>query len=102
MTSADVKWSFDRVVKIKDSSGIYTLLSNMKSVTANGKYGVTFHLKNPQATWPEILTTGAAQIVPKSVYPMDKILPNTSQQVGTGPYVLEQVPARADRRVHAL
>jgi peptide/nickel transport system substrate-binding protein len=88
MTSADVKWTFDRVVKIKDSSGIYTLLSNLKSVTTNGPYGVTFHLKSPQATWPSILTTGAGNIVPKSVYPADKVLPNSSKQVGSGPYEL--------------
>ncbi len=89
MTSADVKYSFDRVVKIKDPSGIYTLLSNMKNVQTNGRYGVTFNLKVPQSTWPLILTTGAAQIVPKSVYPANKILPNSSKQVGTGPYTLE-------------
>jgi len=89
MTSADVKWSFDRVVKIKDSSGIYTLLSNLKSVQTNGAYGVTFNLKQAQSTWPLILTTGAAQIVPKSVYPAGKILPNSSKQIGTGPYVLD-------------
>src|SRR5919198_955439 len=35
-TAADVVWSFDRVVRIKDESGIYTLLSNMKSVKARG------------------------------------------------------------------
>ena len=93
MTSADVKYSFDRVVKIKDQSGIYTLLSNLKSVTTNGKYGVVFHLKSPQSTWPLILTTGAAQIVPQSVYPAGKVQPNTSQQVGTGPYTLEIVHA---------
>ena len=88
MTSADVVWSFNRVVKIQDPSGIYTLLSNMKSVEAQGDYKVVFHLKAPQATWPQILTTGAAQIVPKSVYPAAKILPNSQPQYGTGPYML--------------
>ena len=57
-------------------------------MTVNGAYGVVFHLKNPQATWPNILTTGAGQIVDHSLYPAKKILPNTSQQVGTGPYML--------------
>jgi peptide/nickel transport system substrate-binding protein len=88
MTSADVKWSFDRVVKIKDPSGIYTLLANLKSVATKGKYGVVFHLKAPQATWPQHLTTGAADIVPKGFYPAAKIRSNTSAQVGTGPYQL--------------
>ncbi|HKG43989.1 MAG TPA: ABC transporter substrate-binding protein [Gaiellaceae bacterium] len=89
-TSADVVWSFDRVVRIKDPSGIYTLLSNLKSVKAKGKYGVVFNLKAPQATWPQILTTGAAQIVPKRVYPLKKIKPNSSSQIGTGPYQLKK------------
>ena len=88
LTSADVKYSFDRVVKIKDPSGIYTLLGNLKSVTTSGPYSVTFHLKTPQSTWPFILTTGAGTIVPKNAYPANKIVPNTSPQYGTGPYQL--------------
>ena len=87
-TSADVKFSFDRVIKIKDPSGISSLLDNLKSTTTSGAYGVVFHLKHAQSTWPNILTTGAGQIVDHNVYPADKILANTSQQVGTGPYML--------------
>jgi peptide/nickel transport system substrate-binding protein len=89
-TSADVVWSFDRVVRIKDSSGIYTLLSNLKSVKAKGKYGVVFNLKAPQATWPQILTTGAGQIVSKSSYPLKRLRASTATQVGTGPYKLKK------------
>jgi peptide/nickel transport system substrate-binding protein len=88
MTSADVVWSFDRVNKIKDESGIYTLLSNLKSVEAQGSDRVVFHLKAPQATWPFILTTGAAQIVPKNAYPANKLVPNTGKHYGTGQYML--------------
>jgi peptide/nickel transport system substrate-binding protein len=90
MTAADVVASFERVVKIEDESGIYTLLSNMKSVKAEGKDTVVFELKKPQATWPQILTTGAALIVPKGIYPAGKLRPNTSKQYGTGPYVLDE------------
>jgi peptide/nickel transport system substrate-binding protein len=88
MTAADVVASFDRVNKIKDESGIYTLLSNLKSVETKGNDNVVFHLKAPQATWPYILTTGAAQIVPKGDYPAGKLLPNSATQIGTGPYKL--------------
>jgi len=86
--SADVKWSFDRVIKIKDPSGISSLLGNLASVTTNGPYSVTFHLKSPQSTWPFILATGAGFIVPKDPYPANKLQPNTSPQIGTGPYKL--------------
>ena len=88
MTSADVKWSFDRVIKIKGDQGIYALLSNLKSTSTNGTYGVTFHLKSPQSTWPFILATNAGHIVPKALYPADKIRDNSQSQVGTGPYQL--------------
>ncbi len=87
-TSEDVKFSFDRVQKIKDPSGIYTLLSNLKSTTTSGDFTVVFHLASPQSTWPLILTTGAGFIVDHNVYPADKVLANTEAQVGTGPYQL--------------
>jgi peptide/nickel transport system substrate-binding protein len=90
MTSADVVWSFRRVIRIKDPSGIYTLLSNLKTVVSKGKYGVQFNLKAPQATWPQILTTGAGQIVPKGPYGLLKVRPNRSKHYGTGPYVLSK------------
>jgi peptide/nickel transport system substrate-binding protein len=88
MTSADVKWSFDRVLKIKGDQGIYTLLSNLKSTTVAGPNKVVFHLKDSQSTWPLILSTNAGYIVPKAKYPFNKILSNTDPQVGTGPYRL--------------
>jgi len=89
-TSADVKWSFDRVNKIKDPSGIYGLLANLKNVTTSGAYSVTFHLKSAQSTWPFILTTGAATIVDHKVYPAGKLVANSdvANLVGTGPYKL--------------
>ena len=75
-------------MKIKGDQGIYALLSNLKSTSVNGTYGVTFHLKSPQSTWPFILATSAGYIVPKALYPADKIRDNSESQVGTGPYQL--------------
>jgi len=88
MTSADVKWSFDRVLKIKGDQGTYSLLSNLQKTTVAGPNRVIFHLKEPQSTWPYILSTNAGYIVPKATYPANKILSNTDPQVGTGPYRL--------------
>src|SRR5581483_4629335 len=56
MTSADVKWSFDRVIKIKGDQGIDSLLTNLASTTVKGPYTVVFHLKSAQSTWPFILS----------------------------------------------
>ena len=90
MTSADVKYSFDRVQKIKGDQGIYTLLTNLASTTVSGPNTVVFHLKTPQSTWPFILSTNAGYVVEKSKYPFNKILSNTDQQYGTGPYKLSK------------
>jgi len=87
--SADVKVSFDRVIKINDPSGISSLLSNLKSVKTSGQYAVIFNLKSPQSTWPYILATSAGFIVPSS-YPATKLQANDQPQIGTGPYKLEK------------
>jgi peptide/nickel transport system substrate-binding protein len=90
MTSADVKYSFDRVQKIKGDQGIYTLLSDLKSTSTKGKYAVVFHLKAPFSVWPYILSTNAGYVVDKKDFPSSKILSNTdtAHMIGTGPYVL--------------
>ncbi|HLY85344.1 MAG TPA: ABC transporter substrate-binding protein [Gaiellaceae bacterium] len=90
MTSADVKYSFDRVQKIKGDQGIYTLLSDLKSTSTSGAYTVVFHLIHPFSVWPYILSTNAGYVVDKNTFPADKILANTdtAHMIGTGPYVL--------------
>jgi peptide/nickel transport system substrate-binding protein len=90
MTSADVKYSFDRVQKIKGDQGIWTLLTYLKSTTTKGPYTVVFHLTAADSVWPFILSTNAGYIVEKAKYPADKILANTdvANLVGTGPYQL--------------
>ena len=88
MTAADVKFSFDRVIKIHGDQGIDSLLANLARTTVKGRYTVVFHLKQPQSTWPLILSTNAGYIVPRSKYSLKKINSNTQAQYGTGPYKL--------------
>ena len=90
--SADVKHTFDRVVKINDPSGISSLLGNLRSTQTNGRFAVTFNLKDPQSTWPQILATGAGFIVPSS-YPANRLQANDQPQIGTGPYRLTRYTA---------
>jgi peptide/nickel transport system substrate-binding protein len=90
--SADVKHSFDRVVRINDPSGISSLLGNLRSTQTNGRFAVTFNLKTPQSTWPLILSTGAGFIVP-STYPGNRLQPNNQEHIGTGPYRLTRYTA---------
>jgi peptide/nickel transport system substrate-binding protein len=90
MTSADVKYSFDRVQKIKGDQGIWTLLTYLKSTTTKGSYTVVFHLTKPFSVWPYILSTNAGYVVDKNTFPANKILANTdtAHMIGTGPYAL--------------
>ncbi|MCF3965185.1 ABC transporter substrate-binding protein [Streptomyces fuscigenes] len=87
MTGADVAFSIERVVKIKNEQGPWSLLSTMKSVEANGQT-VTFHLKTPDATFPSKLATGAGAIVDRKQYPAGK-LRSGDTAVGSGPYLLK-------------
>ena len=88
-TSADVKWTFDRVIKIKGDQGIYALLSNLKSTIR--ERDLRGHLPpedSPVDVARSSCATSAGYIVPKSLYPADKIRDNSQSQVGTGPYQL--------------
>jgi peptide/nickel transport system substrate-binding protein len=96
--SADVKFSIDRVtnksiLKQAAANSPSPLIGNLKSVRTNGKYAVTFNLKSPQVTWPAILATQCCAIVPSDSYAADKLMPNTSEQIGTGPYKLVKYTA---------
>src|SRR3954452_1626511 len=87
LTSEDVKFSLDRMLKIKDPTGPYTLLASLDSVEANDPATVTMKLKKADATFPFILTHNVAAIVPNEIYSPDKKQPD-DKVVGSGPYKL--------------
>lgn len=85
LTAADVKFSFNRIIKQNNPNGPSSLLSPLESIDTPDKYTVVFNLKQRTATWPYILTTGAGAIVPKGVYPPDDLQPS-DEVVGSGHY----------------
>ncbi|WP_229698163.1 ABC transporter substrate-binding protein [Wenjunlia tyrosinilytica] len=92
LTAEDVAFSIKRVVKIADPTGASTLFGSMQSVEAKDAKTVVFHLKRPDATFPQVLTTGAAAIVPSDkpdVYPADKVSA-VSKSIGSGVYTLDK------------
>jgi peptide/nickel transport system substrate-binding protein len=89
LTSEDVKFSLDRMVKIADATGPYTLLASLKSVDATDPSTVTMHLKKADGTWPFILTHNVAAIVPDEIYPADAKQPD-DKIIGSGPYELKK------------
>lgn len=86
MTGEDVKFSFDRVKRIKSDVGPSSLLDTLASVSASGR-DVTFHLSSPDATFPLKVATGAGAIVDREKYPA-KALRTDNGVDGTGPYNL--------------
>ncbi len=84
LTSEDVKASFERNAEIADPQGASSLYVNLKDIETPDDTTVIFNLKASDATWPFLLTTGGAAIVPAE-YPADKVQPS-DEVVGSGRY----------------
>jgi len=100
LTSADVAYSLQRNIEINDPNGACSLLVaiadcgtwNPKAVETPDDSTITFNLRNPDATWPFILATSAAFVVPSDVYPETSLQPD-DQTIGSGHYTLAQFRA---------
>jgi peptide/nickel transport system substrate-binding protein len=107
LTSSDVKYSFERSIKIQDANGASIYL--LGSITDTAKDGtvtlnkdaietpddttVVFHLDHPDTTFQYVLTyPGAGAIVDEEVFPPDEKLPD-EEIIGSGPYKLSQYKA---------
>jgi peptide/nickel transport system substrate-binding protein len=87
LTADDVKFSIDRNIKIADPNGASSLLGSLDEVEVVDDQTVTFHLKGDDATWPFILTTPAAYVVPDEIYDGKKLQPD-DESIGAGHYQL--------------
>ncbi|MCD9143420.1 ABC transporter substrate-binding protein [Streptomyces albireticuli] len=88
LTSEDVKFSIDRARAINFENGPVSLLSNIDSVETPSELEVVFHLKSPDATFPQKIATPAAAIVDSETYGK-KELGKGFKVVGSGPYTLQ-------------
>ncbi|ARZ70956.1 ABC transporter substrate-binding protein [Streptomyces sp. HU2014] len=88
LTSEDVKFSIDRARAINFENGPVSLLSNIDSVETPSEREVVFHLKSPDATFPQKIATPAAAIVDSETYGK-KELGKGFKVVGSGPYTLQ-------------
>jgi peptide/nickel transport system substrate-binding protein len=87
-TSEDVKFTFDRMLKINDPSGPAVMFASLDKVETPDAKTVVFKLKFPDATFPSKIASGAGSIVPRGEYPADK-LREDNKAVGSGPYRLD-------------
>ncbi|MEV4434364.1 ABC transporter substrate-binding protein [Streptomyces sp. NPDC049555] len=99
LTAEDVKFSIDRARAINFENGPVSLLSNIDKVETPSEREVVFHLKSPDATFPQKIATPAAAIVDSESYAKDK-LDNGFKTVGSGPYSLK-TDVKDDRVVKA-
>lgn len=90
LTSKDVKYSFERTLKINDENGPAVLLASIASIDAPDDKTVVFHLKTSDATFPSKIASGAGSIVDHAEYPADK-LRTDGKAFGSGVYKLDSI-----------
>ncbi|WP_062215331.1 ABC transporter substrate-binding protein [Streptomyces sp. NBRC 109706] len=92
LTSKDVKFSFDRTLGIDDPDGPAVMLASIDRIETPDDRTITFHLKEPDATFPQKIASGAGSIVDHREYQADT-LRTDGQAVGSGVYTLEKYTA---------
>lgn len=92
ITSEDVKFSIDRMMRINDPNGPASLLTNIDKVETPNESTVVFHLKDPDSTFPFKLATPAADIVDSQSYAATAVHDGYGV-VGSGPYTLASFTA---------
>ncbi|MEV5319857.1 ABC transporter substrate-binding protein [Streptomyces sp. NPDC052687] len=88
LTSKDVKFSFDRMLRIADPDGPSIMFPMLDSVETPDDKTVVFRLKVPDATFPSKIASGAGSIVNHREYDGAE-LREDGQAVGSGPYKLD-------------
>ena len=92
LTSSDVKFTFDRQLKIADPNGPASLLTNLKSTAAPDPTTVVFTLKAPNdQTFAQVLSSNPGAIVDEEVFAPDKLTPDADIVAGkafAGPYTI--------------
>ncbi|MFF1645658.1 ABC transporter substrate-binding protein [Streptomyces sp. NPDC058240] len=87
ITAEDVKYSIERMIRIKTDVGPWILFPSLKNVVADGRT-ITFNLSSRDATFPQKLATGAGSIVDRESYPPNKLRKGNTVD-GSGPYLLK-------------
>jgi peptide/nickel transport system substrate-binding protein len=92
LTASDVKFGFDRIVKINAPDGPSSLLYNLESTEAVDDTTVVFHLKSANdQVFARILTSNVGPVVDEEVFDTDKLTPDKVIVAGkafAGPYTL--------------
>lgn len=90
LTSKDVKFSFERTLKINDDAGPAVMLSSIAGIDTPDEKTVVFRLKTSDATFPSKIASGAGSIVDHAEYPANK-LRTDGKAIGSGVYKLDSI-----------
>ena len=97
MTSEDVKFTFDRATDAVRVGGVRAKFTNIESVSTDGPYTVSFHLKQPDPLFPlGVLSDYDGAVMSKKAIEEKGEEAIGTDPIGTGVYVLE---TRAHRPV---
>ncbi|MGW1604213.1 ABC transporter substrate-binding protein [Streptomyces eurythermus] len=88
LTSEDVKFTFDRMLRIADPAGPALMFPMLDKVETPDAKTAVFHLKVPDATFPSKIASGAGSIVDHRQYDANA-LRTDHQAIGSGPYKLD-------------
>ncbi|MFJ7149987.1 ABC transporter substrate-binding protein [Streptomyces sp. NPDC100445] len=88
LTSADVKFSFERMLRIDDPAGPAIMFPMLGTIATPDARTVVFHLKVPDATFPSKIASGAGSVVDHRQYDANG-LRTDHKAVGSGPYQLD-------------
>ncbi|MDO0931777.1 ABC transporter substrate-binding protein [Streptomyces sp. DG2A-72] len=88
LTSEDVKFSFDRMLKINDEAGPAIMFPMLEKVETPDEKTVVFRLNTADATFPSKIASGAGSIVDHKSYEASG-LRKDGEAVGSGPYKLD-------------
>ncbi|NEC46984.1 ABC transporter substrate-binding protein [Actinospica acidiphila] len=88
LTSEDVKFSFDRMLKIDDPDGPAVMFPTLEQVDTPDEKTVVFRLNTADATFPSKIASGAGAIVSHREYDANG-LREDGKAVGSGPYKLD-------------
>ncbi len=88
LTSEDVKFSFDRMLKINDPDGPAVMFPTLDKVETPDDKTVVFRLNTPDATFPSKIASGAGSIVDQEQYDANGLREDNGA-VGSGPYKLD-------------
>jgi peptide/nickel transport system substrate-binding protein len=93
LTSADVKYTFDRIIDTKTAAVARSFFSDVDTITAPDATTVIFNLKNPNAALIAYMAHPNTGIVSKKIGEANADLSKKETAIGSGPFKLaEWVP----------